>query len=90
MKNGIIQQLGTPDEIYNDPANLFVAGFIGTPQMNLLEAKLLKSKGGKTQVELGGETINIGTDVLSPVFTGEKRDAATTTPSRVSTAAAPS
>ena len=36
MKNGIIQQLGTPDEIYNDPANLFVAGFIGSPAMNLI------------------------------------------------------
>ncbi|MEO1365501.1 MAG: ABC transporter ATP-binding protein, partial [Pseudomonadota bacterium] len=31
MKHGVIQQLGTPDEIYNDPANLFVAGFIGSP-----------------------------------------------------------
>ncbi|MEL7091318.1 MAG: sn-glycerol-3-phosphate ABC transporter ATP-binding protein UgpC [Pseudomonadota bacterium] len=37
MKNGVIQQLGTPDEIYNDPANLFVAGFIGSPAMNLIE-----------------------------------------------------
>ncbi|MEL7182618.1 MAG: ATP-binding cassette domain-containing protein, partial [Pseudomonadota bacterium] len=34
MKHGVIQQLGTPDEIYNDPANLFVAGFIGSPAMN--------------------------------------------------------
>ena len=37
MKNGVIQQLGTPDEIYNDPANLFVAGFIGSPAMNLID-----------------------------------------------------
>lgn len=40
MKNGIIQQLGTPDEIYNDPANLFVAGFIGSPAMNLVNGSV--------------------------------------------------
>ncbi len=40
MKNGIIQQLGTPDEIYNDPANLFVAGFIGSPAMNLIHGSI--------------------------------------------------
>ncbi|WP_282608537.1 ABC transporter ATP-binding protein [Pelagibius sp. Alg239-R121] len=40
MKNGRIQQLGTPDEIYNDPANLFVAGFIGSPAMNLIEGRI--------------------------------------------------
>ncbi len=40
MKHGIIQQLGTPDEIYNDPANLFVAGFIGSPAMNLINGSV--------------------------------------------------
>ncbi|MEM1428345.1 MAG: sn-glycerol-3-phosphate ABC transporter ATP-binding protein UgpC [Pseudomonadota bacterium] len=40
MQHGVIQQLGTPDEIYNDPANLFVAGFIGSPAMNLLHGSL--------------------------------------------------
>ncbi|WP_298922597.1 sn-glycerol-3-phosphate ABC transporter ATP-binding protein UgpC [uncultured Roseobacter sp.] len=40
MKNGIIQQLGTPDDIYNDPANLFVAGFIGSPAMNLINGSV--------------------------------------------------
>ena len=40
MKNGVIQQLGTPDEIYNDPANLFVAGFIGSPAMNLINGRV--------------------------------------------------
>ena len=37
MNHGRIQQLGTPEEIYNDPGNLFVAGFIGSPAMNLIE-----------------------------------------------------
>lgn len=40
MKSGVIQQLGTPDEIYNDPANLFVAGFIGSPAMNLINGSV--------------------------------------------------
>jgi multiple sugar transport system ATP-binding protein len=40
MDHGIISQLGPPEEIYNDPANLFVAGFIGSPPMNLMKGKL--------------------------------------------------
>jgi multiple sugar transport system ATP-binding protein len=38
MKLGHIQQIGTPIEIYNHPANIFVAGFIGSPSMNLMKA----------------------------------------------------
>jgi len=37
MKDGYIQQIGTPDEVYNDPANMFVGGFIGSPSMNFLK-----------------------------------------------------
>ena len=37
MKDGVIQQVGTPSEIYDNPQNLFVAGFIGTPQMNFFD-----------------------------------------------------
>jgi multiple sugar transport system ATP-binding protein len=40
MQKGVIQQLGTPEEIYNTPANLFVAGFIGSPAMNLINGSL--------------------------------------------------
>ena len=40
MEGGLIQQVGTPDEIYNDPANAFVAGFIGSPPMNLIAGNL--------------------------------------------------
>ena len=46
MRDGYIQQIGTPQEVFNHPANLFVAGFIGTPQMNLFDAALSK-KGDK-------------------------------------------
>ncbi|MBL8788987.1 MAG: ABC transporter ATP-binding protein [Rhizobiales bacterium] len=40
MDRGRIQQLGTPDEVYNDPANVFVAGFIGSPPMNLIRGNI--------------------------------------------------
>ena len=43
MKDGFIQQIGTPQEVFDHPANLFVAGFIGTPQMNLFDAQLVKN-----------------------------------------------
>ncbi len=42
MRDGFIQQIGTPQEVFDHPANLFVAGFIGTPQMNFFDAKLDK------------------------------------------------
>ena len=46
MKDGVIQQIGTPTEVFETPANLFVAGFIGAPQMNFFDAKLVKSGKG--------------------------------------------
>ena len=45
MKDGIIQQFGTPKEIYNDPANLFVASFIGSPPMNFIPLRLHRQEG---------------------------------------------
>lgn len=45
MKDGIIQQFGTPQLIYNDPANLFVASFIGSPPMNFIPVRLMKQDG---------------------------------------------
>jgi len=41
MKDGFVQQIADPDTLYNHPANIFVAGFIGTPQMNFLEARIV-------------------------------------------------
>ena len=61
MKDGFIQQIGTPQEVFDHPANLFVAGFIGTPQMNFFDAKLLLEGGryfvttGAVKVELSEE-----------------------------------
>ena len=53
MKDGYIQQIGTPQEVFNHPANLFVAGFIGMPVMNFFDANLVK-EGSQYFVEVGG------------------------------------
>ncbi len=45
MKDGVIQQVGTPQEVFSRPANQFVGGFIGTPQMNFFEGELLLENG---------------------------------------------
>ena len=54
MKDGFIQQVDTPQHLYDMPCNMFVAGFIGSPQMNFIESKLLK-EGGTFYVEFGSE-----------------------------------
>ena len=46
MKDGFINQIGTPQELFDHPINTFVAGFIGTPQMNFFDAKLVKEGEG--------------------------------------------
>ena len=61
MRDGFIQQIGTPQEVFDHPANLFVAGFIGTPQMNFFDAKLAK-KDGKYCVEIGGISVALSED----------------------------
>ncbi len=60
MNNGVIQQFGTPDEIYEKPANLFVAGFIGSPAMNLRKARIANG-GGKVEAVLpSGQRLVLG------------------------------
>ena len=61
MKDGFIQQIGTPQEVFVHPYNLFVAGFIGSPQMNFFDAKLVK-KDGKYAVELDCLTVELSED----------------------------
>ena len=62
MKDGFIQQIGTPQEVFDHPANLFVAGFIGTPQMNLFDAKLVKNSDGKYAVAIDGINVELAED----------------------------
>ena len=61
MKDGFIQQVGTPQEVFDEPHNLFVAGFIGSPQMNFIDAKLVKN-GEKYAVECLGTKVELEDD----------------------------
>ena len=58
MKDGVIQQIGTPQEVFNHPANLFVAGFIGMPQMNFYDAELVLED-GQYAVVLDGAKVTL-------------------------------
>ena len=58
MRDGYIQQIGTPQEVFNHPANLFVAGFIGMPVMNFFDAEL-KREQNKYYVELAGYKVEL-------------------------------
>ena len=74
MKDGYIQQIGTPQEVFHHPANLFVAGFIGTPQMNIFDAQL-ESKGSAYNLILQGVTIPLTVEMnrsLSQKATGSQ------------------
>jgi len=55
LRDGVLQQLGTPDEIYDRPVNVFVAGFIGSPSMNLITARL-----AGTVASFGNSSLDVG------------------------------
>lgn len=57
MKDGMVQQVGAPQEVFDHPANLFVAGFIGVPQMNFYDAHLGLDDEGKYVVDLAGHKV---------------------------------
>src|SRR5262249_34114425 len=73
MHDGIAQQVGTPLDIYDRPANVFVASFIGSPAMNFLKATLV-SDSGKPVVRLGSVTLPVDADLSkvdsTPVILG--------------------
>jgi multiple sugar transport system ATP-binding protein len=62
MRSGVVQQVGTPQELYDEPANLFVAGFIGSPSMNFVPAKLEGDV-----AKLPGVDVRLGKDELELV-----------------------
>jgi multiple sugar transport system ATP-binding protein len=63
MRNGLLQQVADPQRLYDSPANLFVAGFIGTPPMNLLEASV--SVNGGVTVSFGGRDFDVPDQALA-------------------------
>jgi multiple sugar transport system ATP-binding protein len=62
MRDGLIEQVGTPHDVFAKPANVFVASFIGTPQMNLVDAEFTSYAGGKAEVTIDGEKVSISTN----------------------------
>ncbi len=77
MKDGFVQQIDTPRNLYNHPCNKFVAGFIGTPQMNFFNARLKKEKDG-VRITLEGANTELWADIslftkINPAYLdGEK------------------
>ncbi|WP_395675607.1 ABC transporter ATP-binding protein [Inquilinus sp.] len=59
MRDGMIEQVGSPHEVFAKPANVFVASFIGTPQMNLIEAELKGYGGGKATVTFDQQDVDL-------------------------------
>jgi multiple sugar transport system ATP-binding protein len=64
MDAGVVQQFGTPDEVFDDPANLFVAQFVGEPQINVLRG-VVRVDGGRARVEIGAGAGTLDTTVTS-------------------------
>ncbi len=70
LRDGRVEQVGAPLELYHNPVNQFVAGFIGSPRMNFLNAKVLQMDGSKATLELaGGEQFTMALD--RPVTVGD-------------------
>ena len=80
MNEGVIQQVGSPAELYDTPANLFVAGFIGSPAMNFIEAEVVPGEGGATVRVAGASlaTLPPGTPA-GPVIVGVRPERITLT-----------
>ncbi|MEG1381658.1 MAG: sn-glycerol-3-phosphate ABC transporter ATP-binding protein UgpC [Ruthenibacterium sp.] len=65
MKDGFIQQVDTPQNLYDFPCNMFVAGFIGSPQMNFMDATLLK-EGNNYYADIDGDKLLINPEKITP------------------------
>ena len=69
MKDGVLQQIGTPDEIYRMPVNTYVAGFIGSPMMNFIDGV---SKGGGAPFVIAGGSLDLPAPAGRPVTLGQR------------------
>ena len=65
MKNGRLMQCASPQELYDNPANVFVAGFIGSPKMNLFKSVLSKDANGDLRVSFGEQELKIDAQILA-------------------------
>ena len=69
LKDGKIEQVGSPREVYEDPANIFVAGFIGSPRMNMIAAEwssdgLVNTAGGSIKADIGQASLPAGEKLM--------------------------
>jgi multiple sugar transport system ATP-binding protein len=64
MRKGELQQVAAPQELYDEPVNLFVGGFIGSPAMNMVEATLERSNGG-IAAAIGSQRLDLGDETLA-------------------------
>ena len=69
MKDGVIQQVDTPQNLYNEPGNLFVAGFIGSPQMNMVDA-VVEVQGNDAYLNIGATKIKLPEAKAKKVIAG--------------------
>ncbi len=74
MKDGFIQQIGTPQEVFDHPLNIFVAGFIGTPQMNFFDAKLIKDGEGAYHADVFGTPVTLTPETQKALAGTEDKD----------------
>lgn len=68
MKAGEIQQIATPEELYNEPANLFVASFIGVPQMNFFHGKCGIDEEKRAVVRVEGQTFHVSEELENRIY----------------------
>ena len=64
LRDGMLQQVAPPEVLYDEPDNMFVAAFIGSPAMNLLEGRLLRATDGTLGVELGSQRLDLSPALL--------------------------
>jgi multiple sugar transport system ATP-binding protein len=63
MRSGKLQQISSPQQLYDRPANIFVAGFIGSPAMNIFRSRIIRDKLGNLTLDVGGQALALGSDL---------------------------
>jgi lactose/L-arabinose transport system ATP-binding protein len=73
LRAGVVEQVGAPLDLYDDPANMFVAGFIGSPKMNFLPADVVATEAGQVTVAVASQPeARLTLPIAAPVKTGDK------------------
>jgi multiple sugar transport system ATP-binding protein len=84
LNGGRIEQVGAPLDLYNNPVNRFVAGFIGSPKMNFLDARIEAREPGETVLRVGSESVRLPRDLAAaagtPVSLGVRPEHLTANP----------